>query len=248
MATAKQLKINQKLSEDLGAWALKYDLQTDPYVKGLIKGLTERKHLPMWASLSPFEFLPLPNISVPRKKFYDLLVLLRNILIFVPVALTWQAVSQATTAFEKYISANPNSVVNFLEFWQNGKGYLTERWKIGSVAKLDFILISIIILMIFILHFQKRAIDSTRLKLESLANTERLEIGLSLHEYLFTKREVSDLTLKDDLIEIIEDLKKTSNYNLKSTKELNDSTKKIATNKDIASALREFKKTSTGKK
>ena len=46
---------------------------------------------------------------------------IRNTLVFAPVALTWAAVGESTSAFAKYTKANSLSVTNYLDFWQNAQ-------------------------------------------------------------------------------------------------------------------------------
>ena len=125
---AKKPSENIEIAQALSAWGKKYGC-TNNLTEQLVSDLENKSNLHKWAELDPFEFLPYPRAMAFDKKnrLVDTLTVLRNVLVFAPVALTWAAVGQATTAFEKYTAANDGAVVNFLEFWQNGYGVLDAR-------------------------------------------------------------------------------------------------------------------------
>lgn len=79
---------------------------------------------------------------------------LRNVLVLVPILLTWFALGEAVRNYGNYVEANPQSEVPFLVLWQNGFGGTTS-WlspTLSHVAFLDAILIGIIILLTFYAH------------------------------------------------------------------------------------------------
>ena len=103
MARAKRIAENEALRDSLSAWANKNGFLDDPYVVGLTAALDKRRNLSMWATLSPLEYLPRPETKGRRLRLIKFITLVRNTLIFAPVALTWAAVGKATTAFEIYV-------------------------------------------------------------------------------------------------------------------------------------------------
>ena len=129
------------LADELESWASLNGILNDPYVVQLSKDIRNRKNLSTWSNLNPMEFLPNPKISEVRssENLVTFLTVFRNVLVFLPVALTWIAVSKATTAFSIYTNKNSIAEVNFLEFWQDGYGVLAEEWTIGRIAFLDFL-------------------------------------------------------------------------------------------------------------
>lgn len=199
-----------ELFESLQRWATENQHLGNPYVEGMLAALQNRENLAYWASLNPNDFLPFSRSHSSLRRLSNTLALIRNILIFIPVALTWTAVGEATTAFQTYNETNSNSVSNFLDFWQNGYGVLNEFWKIGHIATLDAIIISVLIGLILIIHFlnQKIAIDERRSK--QVLDNRRLSLAVHLGEYLFSKRSISDLTLKDALANATGDLLQSS--------------------------------------
>ena len=79
---------------------------------------------------------------------------LRNVLVLVPILLTWFAMGEAVRNYGNYIEANPESATPFLVLWQNGFGGTT-TWlspSLSHVAFIDAILIGVIILLTFYAH------------------------------------------------------------------------------------------------
>lgn len=79
----------------------------------------------------------------------------RNVLVLVPILLTWAALGEAATAYDRYIEANPDEAGQpFLLLWQRGFGgeasFLSPTF--SAVALADAIVIVIIILLTFYAH------------------------------------------------------------------------------------------------
>jgi hypothetical protein len=127
MAGVKKTPPNLILANAIQSWSNQYGIKDDPYLSQLHQAVNTRKNLPMWASLDPLEYLP--HAKVESNKQFHLVALVmaivRNALVFLPVALTWFAISKATNAFATYTANNTLSVVNFLDFWENGYGVLS---------------------------------------------------------------------------------------------------------------------------
>ncbi|MEY2823191.1 MAG: hypothetical protein RLZZ485_827, partial [Actinomycetota bacterium] len=109
------------LATKLEEWSLRHKVTEDTYVVGLLGALREQKNLPLWAELNPVDYLPRPETKGDRgiSAWTRRLSILRGVLLFAPVALTWFAVGQASDGFSRYIDENPAAIVNFLEFWQD---------------------------------------------------------------------------------------------------------------------------------
>jgi hypothetical protein len=134
--------------------------------------------------------LPIPLLAngsklASRVRF---LTVLRNVLVFAPVALTWIAVGQATTGFQKYIEQNTTGVANFLDFWQNGYEILPEEYRISSVARLDaLIIIAVIALTLTTSVLGKRAEEQISGS-EAFADRERTALALEIGLFLYDKQ------------------------------------------------------------
>ena len=218
MATARNTSKNKKsvkneeLAHALLSWAKQHKVDDDPYISGLHAALQNNSDLAMWSTLVPLEYLPLTETAAGSREISlnHFLTIARNILVFVPVALTWAAVGKATTAFAVYVEANPNSVTNFLEFWQNGYGVLGEKWTIGYVANLDFLLITAVILLTMATSYLSRKGLEIRRLGQRKVDAERMKLGLALTEFLYTKRAVTPSTLNQNVSTSITSLRNAS--------------------------------------
>jgi hypothetical protein len=87
------------LATKIAQWVAQYNLQNDPYLTGLLAAIEGKKDLHIWAELDPNEYLPHPDTDAAgaKERLVRLLTVIRNVLVFAPVALTWAAVSAATT-------------------------------------------------------------------------------------------------------------------------------------------------------
>jgi methyl-accepting chemotaxis protein len=79
----------------------------------------------------------------------------RNVLVLLPILLTWAALGEAATAYNRYLTENPDqSDQPFLLLWQRGfggeSGLLSPTF--STVALIDAIVIVVIILLTFYAH------------------------------------------------------------------------------------------------
>jgi hypothetical protein len=229
------------LADRLEEWARTHKVLNDPYVSGLMTALRERENLPLWAEINPLDYLPRPETSGDRRisTLTRRLSILRGVLLFTPVALTWLAVGEASRGFSEYIQENPNAVVNFLEFWQNGYGYISEAATLTKIAFFDFSIIMAVIVLTIIVASTTR--KGQRVRAEEIAKIEagRFELGLLLSHFLFDKRNVTPLTMKDSLSKSIQSLSNSTKSLNDSAKSLQRLTKSLPSNAEI---LREVKK------
>lgn len=232
MATKRRV-INSKkhieLADQVDLWSRKYKVDRDPYVTGLSSSLREKKNLPIWASMNPVEYLPQPEITegLAVARWARLLTLIRNVLVFAPVALTWAAVGEATTAFSEYVKENGADVVNFLDFWQNGYGVLGEEWRISNVAFLDFIIILIVIILTLIASvFGKRATEA-QASYEQQIERERVGLAVEINTYLFDKQKATNVTMNASLAGAIAKLLNATDALEDVAKNLAKTTKKV---------------------
>ena len=199
---------NLILADLIQTWAVRNRLTNDPYIRGLVNALVESKNLAMWASIDALAYLPHPRVVSEDgvRKFYSRLNAIRNTLVFAPVALTWLAVGQATSAFREFVDRNATATVNFLEFWQNGYDVLGSEWRLSSIAFLDF---SIVFAVIVITIFSNYVSDRSEVRLrqeETELEEERTELALAIKEFLHNKQTVTRATLNAGVATAIENL------------------------------------------
>lgn len=243
MAAIKKVQPHQVLFNSLLSWAQENDLAADPYVSGLSSAVQNRKNLPMWASLNPLEYLPHAPVQVNRalKRIVLIITIIRNALVFVPVALTWYAIGQAASAFATYTADNTLTVVNFLDFWENGYGVLDEKWSLSSVAIFDFqIIMVIIILTIAVTLLEKRMRDSHAASILAL-DEDRIRLAMSISAFLFDHQRVSQVTMNQSLAKALRDILNSTDSLDKTSKELNKTVKAIPSNREILTEIKTLK-------
>jgi hypothetical protein len=234
MATRKKkTQTPDQLIAEIKAWAITNHCEDDALVVALLADLESGKDLDAWASLDSLEILPAVEYKAGDKqlRLTNLISIARNILVFVPVALTWVAVSKATTAFEQYTAANPNAVVNFLEFWQNGYGILSKDWTIGHIALLDGLIIGVVIALsmtVSILELRhKKSMRTTVTILEK----DRLTLALKIFKYLHAHKTATPAVVNAGIAGSVRNLLATSKEMAKASKELAKDFKKSAQGK-----------------
>lgn len=129
-------------------WASRWKVTDDPYIAGITEAIDGRANLTPWAAMDPHELLPYPDSRGGRglRRLTRVIIVLRNVTVFVPVALTWLAINMATAAYGPYLNTLPaGEQTSFLEFWQSGgaDGSALDRfWRIQHVAFLDAVIIA----------------------------------------------------------------------------------------------------------
>jgi hypothetical protein len=189
------------LALNLSRWISRHNLQDDPYLNGLLEAIDTKKDLHIWAELDPTEYLPHPetNAGSSTARLVRIFTVIRNVLVFAPVALTWAAVSAATSGFSQYISANGADVVNFLDFWQNGYEILGSEWRIGNVARLDFAIVLIVIVLTLYVSQAGHKVEEIRNAAEDAIDRERLALAIEIHAALHDKRKITTVTMNASL-------------------------------------------------
>lgn len=199
---------NKVLAAKLRLWSLTHKLESDPYLSGITEAIERKRSLAMWAALDPMALLPQPQ-SVKKSRASSVnhyLVIVRNVLVFAPVALTWAAVGKATAAFSIFVERNPDAVANFLEFWQNGYGVLANEWTIGHIAMLDFLLISAVIALTLTTSILGKKIeDANDIELR-LIEVERTSLAVEISNFLFDKQRVTNVTMNKSLATALQNL------------------------------------------
>lgn len=208
MARIPKLEKNRILADLIEKWARKYGLSRDPYVSRILVALKDNQNLAMWSAMEPMQMLPyaVPVSGLKLQKIAARLSILRNALVFAPVAFTWLAVGQATTAFQKFVEDNATATVNFLEFWQNGYDVLSSEWRISTVAATDAGIVFIVIALSVGATYLADLANYKSQEEDSRLLEERVELALAIKEYLHTKQTVTRLTLNQGISTAIENL------------------------------------------
>lgn len=200
---------------EMNKWAQQWDVTTDPYIKGLNEAIQQNNDLGMWSSLDPTQLLPdMPDQTTIFHKIGRSLAILRNVLVFLPVAITWEAISKATDAYTKWFPAadpeNLQTEKNFLDFWANGYGVLDNRFTLPHIGIIDFWIIIVIILISLISTALLARGESENEKLKHLFESERLSVALRIRKALHGKREASPESIATSLADALADLTQTT--------------------------------------
>jgi hypothetical protein len=234
--------INEDLIAELTEWARRNKSSNDGVITQLLSDLSTGTDLDAWSELDVLEILPeaVHHSAAKRAATANLLTIIRNIMVFVPVALTWMAVSKATTAFAEYTSSNKDSVVNFLEFWQNGYGILASEWTIGRVAFLDFAIILLVIALTLIVSFMHAREEREHKTIGARLDDERLILGVKLHKYLFSQRVATPQSVNAAVVNSVRNLQATSKAMAAASKELKKDINSIPSNKQVLAEVKKI--------
>jgi hypothetical protein len=214
--------LHQEIAQTLVDWAANNAVESDHIVQSLIQDLAAEENLAIWAGMDPFEYLPQPHPAVGNRFFSwaKTAASIRNVMVFVPVAITWEAVSKATVAFAKFVESNNATTVNFLEFWQNGYDVLGKFWTIGNIASLDFaIILGVIALSLIATYLNARGSSINKSETQQI-EAERIEIALALKMYLYSMREIDKTNVKEGIASSVSALLAATSTLAKTAKQL----------------------------
>jgi hypothetical protein len=214
--------LHEEISQTLNDWAVNNGVDSDHIIQSLIQDLAGEENLAIWAGMDPFEYLPQPHPTVGSRFFSwaKTAASIRNVMVFVPVAITWEAVSKATVAFAKFVETNNATTVNFLEFWQNGYDVLDKFWTIGNVASLDFVIIlGVIALSLVATYLNARGSSINKVEMAQI-EAERLEVALALKMYLYSMREIDKTNVKEGIASSVSALLAATSTLAKTAKQL----------------------------
>lgn len=229
-------EIYENFASALSNWAEQSQNSDSEIVQEILHSLTIKK-ISKLNHLLPFQnSLPEPKSNLGNSiiTIGKWIAILRNAIIFAPVALTWKAVSEATESFAIYAEENKNIPVNFLAFWQNGYGYLDDFWKIGHVAELDFQLILLVIFLtlisVFTIQFgqfkKNHAIENLR--------DSRHNLAFRLNNLVGSRAIMNNSQINEIVVESIVQLEGVSEDLLKTSQNL------LATNSLLSATLSRF--------
>ena len=222
MPNSQEDLLHGEITQRLNGWAVRNNVASDHIVQSLSQDLSQEENLAIWAGMDPFEYLPQPYPTVGNRFFNwaKQLANIRNVLVFIPVAITWEAVSKATEAFAKFVETNNATTVNFLEFWQNGYEVLPAFWTISHVASLDFaIILGVIVLSLVSSYFNSKGSTINKAE-EHQIDEERLEMALALKLYLYALREIDKNNVEEGIASSVSALLSATNSLAKSAKQL----------------------------
>ena len=207
----------QTLSNDLAAWGDEYGLANDPYVSTLKQAIDSRDNLTAFATSDPHDLLPHPEprSGQPVASIARILAILRNVLVFLPVAITWLSISRATEKFGEYADLAPEDEekLSFLQFWQSGgpsnlDGFtqLSSTWRITDVAGGVVWIIAAVILLTGLASILEDVALRRQTKEEQRVDRSRTELAVKIMTGLQGNRSIDAQTIEESLALILNDL------------------------------------------
>lgn len=194
------------------AWASRWDVADDPYISGLVSAIDGRDNLTSWAAMDPHELLPYPESLEGRalRRLTRVILVLRNVTVFIPVALTWLAINMATDAYGPYLDGlEEGETTSFLEFWQSGGddgSALDSFWRIQHIAFVDALIISGIVLATLLASaFEARSRVRSQAQ-EATMELERRALALQIMAGLQASKSASPKSITEALALALEDL------------------------------------------
>lgn len=100
----------------------------NPFAQTFVDDLREMRHKREWSQINVEQILPYRS-ETPR-----LLIVIRAGALFLPIMMTWLALSQVMGPFALYLQ-NQQSSANFLWFWQTNPGNsFADIWVLSHIA------------------------------------------------------------------------------------------------------------------
>jgi hypothetical protein len=216
-SAVQQSKKLTDIGWDLAQWAIANRVEDDPYVDALTATIDQRGNLTAFATSNPIDLLPMPEVTAGSmlRRIARVITVTRNVLVFLPVLITWWAISRATEAYGRYIEAlkerGEGRTTSFLEFWESGgvgviNPELPKFWRITEVAIKDAWIIAIIIGLTFIAGLIESFASAKRQRSESKVEKERTRIAIATMVALQGNKSVDTESLTDTLAIALNDL------------------------------------------
>lgn len=205
------------LADTVDSWAKAYNVEDDPYVTTLTRSIRNRDNLTAFATSDPLALLPHPHPTAggALSLIARLTAVIRNILVFVPVAITWFSISKATESFGQYARATTgdDDELSFLQFWQSGgpadlEGFtrLSSTWRITDIAFVVVFIIGAVIVLTAISSGVGALAERARENDEVGIEAERTGVAVAILTSLQGNRSIDSQTLEETLAVVLNDL------------------------------------------
>jgi hypothetical protein len=174
-----------------------------PILRRLEGDIRASRKLNEWGAFSLDDLLRPPAYDHSRHwaaRFGNVVTLVRNVLLFAPVGLTWFAIDHAAGAYETTLTKNPASTDTFLEVWGE------QSWDLARVAKWDMIFIIALIGLTFAAHVLEGFAESVARRREDRADSRFREVMVNVGLYLHGFRQITPAALGGGLADSVNQL------------------------------------------
>ncbi len=195
-------------------WARSSGVERDAFVLDFVGGLRNRSDLTYWASVDLEEEFPEPDAAGLLRKASKWLIRLRNVAVFVPVGLTWWAISVVSPGFKSFADERlaRKEDANFFQYWtqveiDSSFSFLpSDFFQIQEIAGLGSFIILLIILATVLAQILNGVIDWRTDK----ATESRNEAIRTVRRVLHSSREATPESLATSLAESMTELLESS--------------------------------------
>ena len=194
-------------ADALRKWIVERSPTNAHILEQLESDLRKNQRLNEWGQFALEDLLRPPRRDASRfiaHKVAAIVTFFRNLVLFVPVAVTWLAIERAAVKFLDKLELGINTT--FLEVWLNGDIFLT----LATTAAIDAGLIGLLIVLTLVAQsFEVVADRSARQADESDERDFQsvlVNVGLFLHGF----RSITPSALKSGLAEAVDNLRKSS--------------------------------------
>lgn len=190
-----------EVEQSLYAWARENGYSNHDVIAMLASTVREQSNLNFWNSMNMLDVLPPAQHfgTHDYEKRVSHIATIRNVLIFLPFAITWAAIAFATSAYGNFLIQNEGTSVSFFAFWQNGFGLLSELWQVDTVAIINTILVvTIIFLTVKISRFHEMIHREFELGIV-VAEDQRRALAMELQNYFHVNKEMHLANMSDPI-------------------------------------------------
>ena len=194
-------------ADALRKWIVERSPTNAHILEQLESDLRKNQRLNEWGQFALEDLLRPPRRDASRfiaHKVAAIVTFFRNLILFIPVAVTWLAIERAAVKFSDKLELGINTT--FLEVWLNDDIFLT----LATTAAIDAGLIGLLIVLTLVAQsFEVVADRSARQADESDERDFQsvlVNVGLFLHGF----RSITPSALKSGLAEAVDNLRKSS--------------------------------------
>lgn len=238
--------------KELERWAADEGAEGDRAVARLVRAIKSRQNLAMWANKDIDTFLPEPRPRSLRSltASAQIIFVFRNLLVFVPILLTWRAIGAASVAFAEFSAAVPVGVdVNFLRFWQTGgeglipgatlppDAIVPQSERLSQVAAFVALIIGAVIFLTLVASVMQAINDIQEGNRIREAEQRRTEVVLLLESALHGYRQATPTSISETLAESLSALLQAAHQLGATAQQLERSTVGVA---DLGPAISGF--------
>jgi hypothetical protein len=184
-------------------WVAVEKPSNEPILKRLESDIRSGRKLNEWGAFSLDDLLRPPAYDHSRHwaaRVGNIVTLVRNVLLFAPVGLTWYAIDHAAGAYQETLVKNPASTDTFLQVWGN------ESWNLERVAFWDMIIIVCLIALTFAAHMLEGSAEAVARRREDSADARFREVMVNVGLYLHGFRQITPAALGGGLADSVNQL------------------------------------------